>query len=488
MCGIFGFAGKLGNHEFNTLKFATLGAINDSRGGDSAGAFIDKKFRHAVGDQKLFLNFAIKNDFLRQFTGVPVQYALGHCRKASVGAKTILEAQPVVINNDANTDTDFVMIHNGTLLNHEDLKEEYLSKVPIHFTDSQIFAHIVYYYGFKVLTEYNGAGAFVFLDYRKKVPTLYIFKGESPLYKSSTKLSEERPLFWVKKEEGIWFSSIKESLELLDCGESTVEAVPANTLIIIQNGKVVGTKKYDRSKNYQCNTRVYYGSNYDDYDYGYSGYYRANNKDCTPNYSKSTDLNKELLRSTTDFILSERESTYDNSGSHKIIFKNGLYYRGGDLLDGGHSISEYGFENVYSSSGYSSVVPPKEFYFFKGYLLKDALNYEIAKAIEKELGDKFKLDYIRKLVMTAYYDLKTKRFYTRKGKAFTGSYPVYFSLANIKYNISNGYIYQYVEKYDPKTCNAWKLYSPIYSGKDVAEKYAHLIRKSTAKIISQIKD
>lgn len=484
MCGIFGFAGKLGNHDFNILKFATLGAINDSRGGDSAGAFIDKKFKHAVGDQKLFLNFAIKNDFLRQFEGVPVQYALGHCRKASVGARTILEAQPVVISNDANTDTDFVMIHNGTLLNHEELKKEYLSKVPTHFTDSQIFAHIVYYYGFKVLTEYNGAGAFVFLDYRKKSPTLYIFKGESPLYKSSPKPSEERPLFWVKKEEGIWFSSIKESLELLDCGAYPVEEVPTNTLIMIQNGRVIGTKKYDRSNNYQCVSKVYYGGAYQDDYYDTYGY-RESYKSTTPS-SPASSATGQII-STTSFILPEKEKIYDNTTSHKILFKDGLYYRGGVLLDGCYKISEYGFENTYSSSGYSAVVPPKEFYFFQGYLMKDGLNYEIAKALKKELGDKFRLEHLRKLVMTAFYDPIFRKFYTRKGKSFTGTYPVFFTLSNIKYSISNGYIYQYSEKYDPKCCSSWKSYSPIYAGSNIADKYAHLIRKSVNKIISQTK-
>lgn len=69
MCGIFGFAGKLGNHEFNVLKFSILGAINDSRGGDSAGAFIDGECEYGIGDEKLFANFATKNKFLKAYKG-----------------------------------------------------------------------------------------------------------------------------------------------------------------------------------------------------------------------------------------------------------------------------------------------------------------------------------------------------------------------------------------------------------------------------------
>lgn len=486
MCGIFGFAGKLGNHEFNILKFSTLGAMNDARGGDSAGAFIDKKFAHAVGDQKLFLNFTIKNNFLNEFQGVPVQYALGHCRKASVGKKTILEAQPVVIPGEEDI-PEFAMIHNGTLLNHEELRDKYLSKTPDHFTDSQIFAYIVYYYGFKVLTEYYGAGAFAFLDYRTKTPTMYLFRGESPLYKTSPNTSSERPLFWLKKPDGIWFSSIKESLEFIDLGENSVEEVPANTLFIIKDGKVVSSKTYNRSAMYQCNntTGTLYGySGYNEYDY--DDYYSRSYQNSRSSYQSPYSSSVERTYSATTFVLSEREEEYDKPASNKIIFKGGLYYKGQQLLHGCHKISEYGFENTYSDSGYSSVILPKPFYFFHGYLMKDGLNYEIAVELEKQLGENFKLEYIRKLVMTAYYDLKTKKFYTRKGKSYTGSYPIYFSLTNTKYSISGGFIYQYTEKYDPKSCTVWRLYSPQYSGTDIKEKYQALIQKSVKKIISKI--
>ena len=144
MCGIFGFAGKLGNHEFNVLKFAMLGAVNDTRGGDSAGAFIDGECEYGIGDEKLFADFATKNKFLKDYKGVSVQHALGHCRKASVGAKTIREAQPVCVPNEEGDRTDLVMVHNGTLLNHDELKDKYLAKVPDYFTDSQIFANVVW--------------------------------------------------------------------------------------------------------------------------------------------------------------------------------------------------------------------------------------------------------------------------------------------------------------------------------------------------------
>lgn len=486
MCGIFGFAGKLGNHEFNVLKFSILGAINDSRGGDSAGAFIDGECKYGIGDEKLFANFATKNKFLKAYKGVSVQHALGHCRKASVGAKTIKEAQPVCVPNDDGTKTDLVMIHNGTLLNHTELKNKYLAKVPDYFTDSQIFANVVYYHGFKVLEEYEGAGAFAFIDYRKKIPTTYLFKGESPQYKSSVANSEERPLFWAKTPEGIWFSSIKEVLELVVYGEYPVESVPGNTLIIIQNGKVISTRKYDRSARFQMS----YGrsSYYEREDY-YGGYYSGVKSKTFQTTARKEEawyqVGETKTFTATGLVTAEAEARYDYTNSNKVIFKSdGRYYRGKILMSGSYRISEYGFENTYSNMGTDIVARPKTFYFFEGFLMKDALCMHIARRMKEIAGDKFQDTMLRKLTMGCFYDPKEKKFYTRKGKLFTGTYPIYFTLTNRVYKIQRGEIYQYEESYNPNCSNVWKTYSPQYEGPEIPVKFANLIEKSAKKILS----
>lgn len=492
MCGIFGFAGKLGNHEFNILKFSILGAINDSRGGDSAGALIDGKCEWGIGDEKLFANFATKNKFLKGYRGVSVQHALGHCRKASVGAKTIKEAQPVCIPNDEDSKIDFAMIHNGTLLNHSELKNKYLAKVPDHFTDSQIFANVVYYHGFKVLEEYDGAGAFAFVDYRKKIPTFYLFKGESPQYRSSVTSSEERPLFWVKTPEGIWFSSIKESLELITYGDYDIESVPGNTLIIIQNGRVISTRKYDRSGRFQVSYgSKYYAKDYDREDYYGYGSYGYKNTSAVATTSKKNEeepwfkVGDTKTFEATSIVAGEAEARYDYVNSNKVIFKpDGRYYKGKVLMSGPYRISEYGFENTYSNLGTDVVARPKTFYFFQGFLMKDALCMHIARRIYEMAGDKFKDTMLRKLTMGCFYDPELKKFYTRKGKLFTGTYPVYFTLTNRVYKIQRGEIYQYTESYNPNSCSVWKTYCPQYEGPEVPVKFANLIEKSAKKIMS----
>lgn len=492
MCGIFGFAGKLGNHEFNILKFATLGAINDVRGGDSAGAFIDGACEYGIGDQKLFSSFAIKNKFLKSYNGVSVQHALGHCRKASVGAKTIREAQPVCVPNDEGDKTDLAMVHNGTLLNHDELKNKYLTNVPDYFTDSQIFANVVYFHGFKVLEEYEGAGAFAFVDYRKKIPTTYLFRGESKLYASSVNTASERPLFWAKTPEGIWFSSIQDVLELVLLGEYPVEEVPGNTLIIIQDGKVVSTKKYDRSSRHQLSTGKTYTTyrterdyeREDYYGYGhtsYSSYGKSTQKDTSVYYSKG----ERKTFAATKLEMNEAEARYDYVHSNKVVFKpDGRYYRGKALLNGSYKISEYGFENTYSSFGTTAVIKPKVFYFFDGFLMKDALCMYIARAVAERAGEKFTPSMLRKLTMTCFYDPDTKKFYTRKGKLFTGNYPIYFTLTNRIYKIRSGEVISYEEIYDPNSSSVWKTYSPQYDGQEVQNKFQSLIQKSATKILN----
>lgn len=487
MCGIFGFAGKLGNHEFNVLKFAMLGAVNDTRGGDSAGAFIDGECEYGIGDEKLFANFATKNKFLKDYKGVSVQHALGHCRKASVGAKTIREAQPVCVPNEEGDRTDLVMVHNGTLLNHDELKDKYLAKVPDYFTDSQIFANVVYYHGFKVLEEYEGAGAFAFIDYRKKIPTTYLFKGESPYYRSSVSSTEERPLFWARTEEGIWFSSIKDVLDLVLLGETPVEKVPGNTLIIIQNGKVVSTRKYDRSKRFQVSygKSTYYESSYSS-SYGYGKAYQAvTEKKATKEEEEPWfKVGDTKTFAATKLLANESEIRYDYANSNKVIFKDdGRYYRGRILMSGKYKISEYGFENTYTSMGTDIVARPKTFYFYEGFLMKDALCMHIARRVKELAGDKFEYSMLRKLTMTCFYDPDLKKFTTRKGKPFTGNYPVYFTLTNRVYKIQRGEIYQYTESYDPNSSMIWKSYSPQYDGDDVANKFKGLIEKSAMKIL-----
>ena len=56
MCGIFGIINRRPK-KFDYKTFCTLGVVNDSRGGDSCGVFIDGKVEYGVSKEKLFTDF-----------------------------------------------------------------------------------------------------------------------------------------------------------------------------------------------------------------------------------------------------------------------------------------------------------------------------------------------------------------------------------------------------------------------------------------------
>ena len=206
MCGLFGYIGK-DNKRFSWDKFNVLGLFNDSRGGDSCGRYLLGRVLYGVEKKKLYRDLVLsyKNDSVFKENNV----ILGHCRKATVGAHTEANAQPIVLLNESLTEEqkkqenvlteDFVMIHNGTLQNHEELAEKYGIKEVKGETDSKILAKLIKKEGFKILTEYIGAAAIVIYDIREKisrgVDVVYIFRGKSKAYSTSTTTDEERPLF-----------------------------------------------------------------------------------------------------------------------------------------------------------------------------------------------------------------------------------------------------------------------------------------------------
>ena len=153
MCGLFGYISK-NPKKFNWDKFNILGFENDSRGGDSIGRVINNNVERWVNDKStktLYRDYVVrfKNPDIKN-----IKIALGHTRKASVGKASIDLAQPVVLPvNLENGDVgSFIMIHNGTLYNHEELAEKYnVSHKDV--SDSMVLAEIIRDHGFSLLSE-----------------------------------------------------------------------------------------------------------------------------------------------------------------------------------------------------------------------------------------------------------------------------------------------------------------------------------------------
>lgn len=456
MCGIWGYSGK----NFNKYKFNILGLYNDTRGGDSCGIVIGndrgKQVLYGHGPTKLYSKFiesGVKIDFNQ------TKFALGHCRKASVGGIGEMQAQPVIIyDNEMNL--KFAMIHNGTLFNYKALADKYEIKYEHTETDSQIFCRIVYNVGYKVLDEYDGAGAFMFWDSRDGDDTIKVFKGASLYYQNDNLLYVERPLFMLKNKNSMWFSSIEDSLKFINDQEYTIENVQANVLLTIKNGKIIGEDKVDRSKRQQVVALIYNstyqqqqfplvsrGSNYyDDWDeYDEATWTTRRDK----KFEERSNFRPALISTQkTDKVLLKI-----NFSKNKIYFDvDGLYKLNEELCNGSYECSPAGYIDC-------GKLFAKKYYFVHGVMMKSFFDYLCAKEYctiffkDDDIYPAYLVRYSTTPVPMEWEDAKTGAidtvFYIEDIRKpgdfieFSGEFSPYFSFNREIYTVDNGYIEKY---------------------------------------------
>ena len=358
MCGIFGQINKNNKVQFNKSCFITLGIANDTRGGDSCGIFIDGNVEYGIDKTKLFSKFFNHSELLKNTNTCNI--ALGHCRKASVGAKTIAEAQPCVIKNGDKV--EYVVIHNGTVYNYKELAAKYIPNVDIkNMTDSQVLTYIFYHTGFDVLSEYIGGAAFVAVDYRGDKPKTYFWKGSSKQTTYSKEETEERPLYLYQNEDSLYFSSLYDWLQPFSNFEEVLTFTANHLITLTDDFKLAIVKEYNRNNCTQSISTVvskqtdynpYYGDYYDDY-YSYNGYnsYNYYNRH---SYSNVNQYWKDIqAKKKDDKIKMDNIGLFTKNGE----YLNGLHYM---ALDGSESRSE----TIYPC------------YFVEGYLLKNKECYD----------------------------------------------------------------------------------------------------------------
>lgn len=358
MCGIAGIINKT-PRTFDYSTFCTLGISNDARGGDSCGVFIDGKYEYGVDKNKYFSSYFQNSDLL--FDTQKSLVALVHCRKASVGAINEKTAQPVVITNKDGK-VEFVVIHNGTIYNYEELAKKYIPEVDIKgMTDSQVMTRIFYYRGYEVLNEYNGGSVFVIVDYRKGSPKTLIFKGASKKYESSKEIEEERPLYFcidkIKRE--LVFSSIWMYLMALR-KDLTTYSVRANELLEFTGTDLATVATYPRKGMKQTKNVVV-----EPYP-AYSTYKGTYSK-----YSEYDD----------DWFGISAYNTYDSYVTVDLL--NNLYSHKGRRIHGKLAVNNYGRVGGKTSD-------TCDVWFFNGVALKNksCFNFLTSLRAETKLSDK----------------------------------------------------------------------------------------------------
>ena len=298
-CGLFGFSSNSPD-KWNALtrfKFELLGVEMDSRGHDGTGIAYD----NMVDKSEIIKNF---DDFWR-LDRVPslLKYPaiIGHDRKASVGIQSYENTQPIFFP-DTTDPIGGILAHNGTLYNHEELYKKHEAEA--HFgldtskmSDSQMLALLIERIGWQILNEYIGAAALLYMNANEPGIT-YVYHGKSNNRKGVVMESEERPLFYAKEDDNIWFCSTRSALERIIRDKKSIEEVPTNKVFRVEGNTMTEIFAVNRDDCYQFEytAPVSRTPAYND-DYDYSGsYYCGGYYDHCGRYNKKEKNESENWR------------------------------------------------------------------------------------------------------------------------------------------------------------------------------------------------
>lgn len=230
-CGIFGFSLKEKTSSsvarLAMMKLKVLGIYNESRGRDSCGIYVNGNIVKGVGKVKEFTDFIEENTLAVPKGNFTV---IAHTRQSTRGANTEENAHPFLINNR------LIGVHNGTIHNIDDLCRDNELTPSDYKVDSLALYTIIEKVGYEVLNKYKGYAALAF-TYAEDPSVLYLYHGASQTYKDGT-LWEERPLYFLEADEGIYFSSTKESLNAIrESDTQEVDCLEYNTVFKIKSGR-----------------------------------------------------------------------------------------------------------------------------------------------------------------------------------------------------------------------------------------------------------
>lgn len=462
-CGIFGFSAKpnlsKGDLRMALQKFKILGIYNETRGKDSCGVYINEEILKGMGPKKLFTDF-IEHHSLKIVNTKNV-LIMGHNRAASTGSKVTEDNQhPLEINHD------MLITHNGTLKDTSEFCKKYNLEEKDFDVDTRMLGTALYYNNEKVLENYKGAAALAY-TYKSKPGILYLFHGESKEYKTM-KASEERPLFYLETKEGIYYSSLSCSLEAIkEVEEEIVYTLNCNCLVEIENGKFTGKQIAINREDINIIVPKQYGRAYGYHDSSdcHSPYISGRN--IYPKHRFQSQLSLENSGYHLDPILSlNREAlpkrvTFDKALSYIYYYKGRHYVHvpnGPDhVADGELYLSEkkgYVYPNIIKIEG------AKEFYFYKGFLMKDEESYEKVLKLKLDLSSflyNHLLDWA--MCMSMYtmhpaYDTEKKGIavynWYKDGKKVTEAFTPKFS--GRSYKITKGYLNNIVSSHKDEVC------------------------------------
>jgi Glutamine amidotransferase domain len=362
MCGISGFFGKPDlskeTRDIAFMKMKILGLYNQQRGVHSCGIYLNGKVYHGIDKVKLFSDYIAEYHFDTPET-FPI---LIHNRQATRGAHTKENCHPFIIGEVS----PMVMVHNGTIDNIYQLCAKYKVNTNGVSLDSKLLGMIIYEHGPDVLSEYSGGAALIWTE--KDYPgTGFVYHGASRRAKGGDEI-EERPLFYMETEEGIYLSSIEDSLWAIARDTEKPEMLDHNTVFKIEDGEFCD--RFYEIKRGDSNVIIPSTSSHSssshwtrgDYSKDYSDYNR--NISITKNVGQTTTVVQKTLKKES---LVWRETLPLRSKRKDLLyFHKGRYYCNGELCHGVIKTTNKG------------VKQPKggvQHYFWEGVMLVDQNAY-----------------------------------------------------------------------------------------------------------------
>jgi predicted glutamine amidotransferase len=432
MCGIYGASAKKGK-KLNLQKIKMLGVYNIQRGTDSCGYYYSGHIDKGIGEYANFTKFIEKNEIERgDLVG---EIFMGHTRKSTLGANTFINAHPHEIGN-------YVQTHNGTIKNADDICDKYGIDHKHLAVDSQMLGAAIEKVGFKVLEEYEGYAALA-MTFKDDSESLYLYHGASR-EKEGGDLWEERPLFFLKQPEGIYYSSLAESLNFISTTKDKAIQMYTNCVLRITNG-VFTDYEYEVKREHMNITKTVYYNNY----YANSNGYYNNYKPIT---TPTNVVAKELPFDCCDIKQPKKDDMDIFKENYPIEWaEGGVYYRRGRFYTGDNKL----LHGVYDISRKGNATAPTgsifkdTFYFVRGAMMRDKKGYDTLINDVRDISTNllqntayFLSKYSRYPVIslptegTAIYAKHLKEQWYKDGNAFSGSYTPKFSKRT--YTIASG--------------------------------------------------
>lgn len=247
MCGIAAFSGIKGltpeQARVAANKMKILGLYNKSRGVHGCGLYVNGQIFKGIEEGKK--NTKEFDDFLSNpdFIWPELDLSLGnimflHTRQATGGAHTEANTHPFLIRSQ-DPKNNLVGVHNGTIENVWTMCTKYdVSYVDKHIqVDSKALYTLIDKVGLDVLKEYKGFAALVWTK-PSDPGSIYVYHGAARKERNDEKTYEERPMFYMKTAEGLYFSSMESSLlAIRESAKQEVKCLDYNIVMKVTNGK-----------------------------------------------------------------------------------------------------------------------------------------------------------------------------------------------------------------------------------------------------------